>query len=213
MSLPELKICEQIPEKISDSLNNGFDGLVYFEFDVYYTNETLNTKAFKAGTTSYGFTDHTIMPAFIQKIRPLLKNYRSVITTSGFNDPKNLIHTNSGSATTKYAFMPLERTYSNLNLSKPLINDNGLEWLNIIDVYLHEFTHTIEQAEELGLDNFHDYEGYQHYLHPLTTEEAITATIKYLRNDGELYGKQTGIPFEYWTGEIEVNDWWFNLLI
>jgi uncharacterized repeat protein (TIGR02543 family) len=215
MSLPELKICEQIPEKISDSLNNGFDGLVYFEFDVYYTNETLNTKAFKAGTTSYGFTDHTIMPAFIQKIRPLLKNYRSVITTSGFNDPKNLIHTNLGSATTKYAFIPLERTYYNLNLSKPLINDNGLEWLNIIDVYLHEFTHTIEQAEELGLDNFHEYKSYHSNLPSTihTTEATIADTIKYLRNEAEFYGKFTGIPYKYWTGEIEVNDWWFNLLI
>lgn len=34
----------------------------------------------------------------------------------------------------------------------------------------------------------------------------LTAYLLYLHNDAELYGKQTGIPFEYWTGEIQVED-------
>ncbi len=212
MSLPELKICEQIPEKISDSLNNGFDGLVYFEFDVYYTNETLNTDSFQAAARPDGFNEYFVIPAYVQELKSILKNYRSVITTSGFNDPKHLIHQYSGSAKTKYAFKPLDGLYIGLTFTKPLTEDNSLDWLNILNSYLHEFTHTIEQAEELGLDNFHEYKAYHGNLPSTihTTEATIADTIKYLRNEAEFYGKFTGIPYKYWTGEIEIKDWYLE---
>jgi len=208
MSLPELKICEQIPEKISDSLNNGFDGLVYFEFDVYYTNETLNTDSFQAAARPDGFNEYFVIPAYVQELKSILKNYRSVITTSGFNDPKHLIHQYSGSAKTKYAFKPLDGLYIGLTFTKPLTGDNSLDWLDILNSYLHEFTHTIEQAEELGLDNFHEYKSYHNNLPSTihTLEATIADTIKYLRNEAEFYGKFTGIPYKYWTGEIEIKD-------
>ena len=212
MSLPELKICEQIPQKIADCLNDGFDGLVYFEFDSYYTNETLNTDSFQAAAHPDGFNEYFVIPAYVQELKSILKNYRSVITTSGFNDPKNLIHQYSGSAKTKYAFKPLDGLYIGLTFTKPLTENNSLDWLDILNSYLHEFTHTIEQAEELGLNNFHEYKSYHSNLPSTihTPEATIADTIKYLRNEAEFYGKFTGIPYKYWTGEIEIKDWYLE---
>lgn len=204
MILPELKISEQIPEIISEFLNDGFNGKVHFELDAYYTNIALDKKCFEGGLSYYGRDDYSILPVLITEVKNILKNYRTVMTTAGYRDPDRIIHQASGYAHTKYATLPFEEVYHGIDFTKPFSKDNEISKAQVLEGYIHEFIHTIEQAKELNLDNLHEYGAY--FSNANRNETMLTAYLLYLHNDAELYGKQTGIPFEYWTGEIQVED-------
>jgi len=124
----------------------------------------------------------------------ILGNYRSIITTFGMNDYEGLLHVTGGTAGMKYASIHIESILGGL-----VINEQPVEWLldfnlpgisagwvNIMELYLHEFTHTLEQRVEIlelnGID-FHN-------------------VLKYYGEAGSLTG---GIGFgDGWISEIEV---------
>lgn len=213
MSLLDIKICELIPASLADCLNEAFDGSVIFEFDAYFTNKTLNSNGCSGGTRYNGYPDYHIFPPYVTELVPIIKNYRSIISSSGYNDTEHLIHSGGGSAMTKYAFLPMNdlliSEYSYFSYKEEIS-------IGVIAGCLHEFVHTIEQAKELELDNYHDYLGYfldNDYDYSTShdpNEYEITCALLYLKNESEMYGELTGIPYGYWTGEIVVEDIWMS---
>lgn len=199
MILPELKISEQIPEIISEFLNDGFNGKVHFELDAYYTNTTLDTNCYKSGLSYYGNYEYYIFPPNMAEVAPILKNYRSVLTFAAYKDPDGIIHQAAGYGSNKFACIPLDDIYYRKDFLKPLTGTNSIQWNNIIPVYTHEFIHTIEQA--IGLNNLHDYEI---YYKQNTGQSYLSGHLLYLLNKAEMNGNSTGVPLTYWTGNIEV---------
>ena len=212
MSLPELKICEYFPIALSKFINDNFTKPVYFEFDSYFTSTAIDDTSFSTFGVTVGTTDGIVYPPCITEIAPLLKNYRSIISTANMTATFNNESTNNLEevkfgfphiASKKYAFISLESNYYNKDLSKPL-NISELDWPSIIEGYLHEFTHTIEMS--LDLNNLHEVEVYNSYLHHGHVSEYLQQHVKiaYLLNEADYYGQTVGIPFTYWTGDIEV---------
>lgn len=201
MSLIERKICELIPEQMSKILNEWFEDLVIFEIDTYFTTESIGNDSYHAGMTSTGKLDYSVFAKDIPELGPLLKDYRSIITTSCMNDYDGLLHSSAGNASDKYALVNME-----MFLKPFIINDIPLEdyldlvyedWKTLLTVYIHEFAHTVETAI-----NAYEYHEVISYYWNQISELAITRL--YLLNQAIVDDETVGIPFEYWKGDIDV---------
>ncbi len=212
ISIPEIKICEQITYEVSNTLNEWFEGKVYFEFDSFFTSSAIDARSYQLYTLLsppyMAYPQDNVVAPCVLEVAPILKNYRSVLTTSytiavsektGYADRINKISERAGM---KYGNLSLDATYIGVDLSKSF-NLDALNWGSIKDGYLHEFTHTIEQAIEL--DDYHEFGVYYSQDHHYDKGDSLKGTKLYLLNQAELNGNITGIPFAYWKGEITVN--------
>lgn len=202
MSLIERKICELIPKQMYKVLNEWFEGSVIFEIDTYFATVPLDIESYSVGISDYGQFIYNALPTDMPELGPLLKNYRSVISTSCMNDYDGLLHNSAGGATNKYACVNLETIFKALIINnEPFENYLDLsseDWIFLLDLYTHELTHTIET----GLDVYEYHLIFNHYNEiGLPT---LQATKLYLLNQAVVNGDVVGIPFEFWQGDIDV---------
>ena len=191
MSAIERQICELISVEISKVLNEWFDGLVIFEIDSYFTTVTLGSESFNIGGDTC-----SIMAYNIPEISGILNNYRSIITTLNMNDYDGLLHNAAGLGEKKYAAVFMEAIFKGLLVNhdpiESLLDLTNPNWNSILTLYLHEFTHTIEQ----GLKDVYEY----HKAH--ISSDYIEITRLYLLNQLVIDGKEVGIPYSYWKDEV-----------
>ena len=202
MSSYERQFCEIIPGVIEKMLNDTFAGSVTFDVDYYFTTESLGRNEI-----TYAFDDNYYIEAVdIPEVGPLLKNYRSVMSSFCFSSDYNYsetFHRNwRGCSGEKYAKIYLDTIfrYASVFVGDPLSDLSHPAWDDVRQLYLHEFTHSVELA--LGRSDYHqvikDYDAID-----LAREYEITKL--FLLNLTEKDGQKTGIPAYFWTGDIEIN--------
>ena len=210
LTIPEIKTCELITSEVSRTINEWFEGKVYFEFDCFFTVSTIDNRAF---SLFYPMEQSPIVERtaslntpLISEAAPVLKNYRSVLTTiytchSSFpeNPKPALIH--SELASDKYGDFSLDALFYLKDQSKPIPLED-FERNDFVEGYLHEFTHTIEQG--IGLDDYHQFRSYYSKDHH-EKGDSSKSTKLYLLNQAELNGNLTGIPFTFWEGKLSVS--------
>jgi len=198
----ERQICEMIPEKMSAYLNDWFFGMVNFEIEAYFTTEVVKSEYFLTAT-QYDFRQTYYTCAnIIPETASLVHDYRSVLTAFSLNDYEYLLQRGGGAAGEKFGNMSIEAFFAGMLLhNEPiegLLDANHINWLSIMSSYFHELIHTIEYATAGVNPNIAGL----HYL-PHGISDLI-AMQKYLQNLVIVDGKQAGIPYEFWIGEVPV---------
>lgn len=142
----------------------------------------------------------------------LLSKYRSIITTFNMNDPDEKLHFVGGAARRKYAKIHMETLTSSLvkQGGSPAYLLNFEEewvagwWLAFMQLYLHEFTHSVENYLENKAINpmdYHDANGYYRF-HGLDEGRAGDMEIEFIRlyllNKVIIDGVSLGIPKSFW---------------
>lgn len=199
MTREERVVCELIPGQISDKLNTWFDGSVVFEVDTFYVSSTIGNEAYHAGLSSTGMFSYSSFADNVSQLHPILKDYRSIITTGSMNDFERKLNNSSGTAGEKFAYVVFEHlqsTFKNYSIHE-FIELNPLIWETQIDTYLHEFAHTVENAI-LAYD-FHKV--IEHYWLKIDHFDVIRL---YLLNQAEIDGEIVGIPMSFWKGDTNV---------
>lgn len=199
----ELKICQMVPQKLKEKLNEIFYGLINFEIDTYFTKEPVTSNMLSGPLSPMSLE---VSAENIPEVRPLINQYRTVITTFNLNDYEGKYHpTNlTGTGEHKFARVYLDsflRRVRLANLPIDAVLDEKYEgfenrWDGFLETYLHEFCHTIE----LGYDYFeyHKLLGISTTVHKTTME----LTEEYLLNLAEYNGELVGIPYDYWVGNL-----------
>lgn len=199
MTREERVVCELIPGQISDKLNTWFDGSVVFEVDTFYVSSTIGNEAYHAGLSSTGMFSYSAFADNVSQLHPILKDYRSIITTGSMNDFERKLNNSSGTAGEKFAYVVFEHlqfTFKNYSIHE-FIELKPLIWETQIDTYLHEFAHTVENAI-LAYD-FHKV--IEHYWLKIDHFDVIRL---YLLNQAEINGEIVGIPMSFWKGNTNV---------
>jgi len=189
------------------------NGLVTFEVDTFFTTTKVGIESLYRGSTTfdginlvYGYGIHG---QNIPEISGILDNYRSVITTFGMNDYTNLLHIGGGSAGRKYASIHLESL-----LGGRIINGQPIEpildptdpytpsfWKFCMELYLHEFTHTVEMVlwDEPEYQHILYYHGVlRHYRNIDSRISEIEVIRLFLLNQAVVDGGTAGIPLYFW---------------
>lgn len=202
MPLIERKICELIPVQYAKYLNEWFEGSVVFEVDAYFTTSAVGQEVFTRGISAWETRHYFIKANNIPEVGPILKDYRSVTTAFCMNDYDTLLHMPGGLGGNKYAAVHLENMFRSMIINNiPLESYMDLSfvgWTSSMDIYLHEFTHTIEQ----GLDVFEYHSTISYYGN---TIPSLETTRLYLLNQAVVDGVTVGIPNDYWIGNISIS--------
>lgn len=181
------QICGDITRLFSKTLNDMLDGLVKFEVDSYFTSQTIGKDSVTNGNGIYAEDIWELTSIGI------LDEYRAVLTTFSFDGNPNLLYSSSGSAHLKYATIPLDRQFNKVN---------AFSFDSAIEVYVHEFIHTIEQ----GIVSYEYHQAIGSNNQVLTTLESsklyLLNQCPINLNDGYDSGERVGIPYTYWTNEI-----------
>ena len=201
----ERDFCELITVQISKQLNDMFDGLVLFEVDNYFTTELVQTDQMGVGVGGpFGgqYYDYYPNVLWIPELNPILQNYRSVITSYCLDDYEFFAHSSGGFSDAKYGYYSLESAFHAWDFSSEKYFDFTLQetvnkWEPIKDVYVHEFTHTVEIALQY---TGQDVLGYHEMISVYWKKDirGLDFTRLYLLNQAELNGESAGIPFECW---------------
>jgi uncharacterized repeat protein (TIGR02543 family) len=220
----ERKICEKIPGKFQDWLNETFNGLVIFEVDTYFTTQPLGRESINRGGDDNSYNNYGTQAYRIPEVRHLLPNYRSVMTTFGMNDYDGLLIDMGGSASAKYGMVNAESLFANAFLNDiPLesIYETDKIWERdywsgtVLPLYVHEFIHTVEcrlKPEKLG-EELHEAASYYSINiieEPNHVIRAEKANILYLLGNMMIDGKRAGIPQDLWANE-EYYDYIYDL--
>lgn len=210
MALYERKTYDLIPERISDYLNNLFENKVKFEVDTFFTTKPIGIESYYdfehiENKNYIGIDYHSVNASSMPELYPILNDYRSIITTGGMNDFEYKIHKYAGIADTKYAYIAMESLFGGFIMSNiPLelyLDPNNANWNSLIELYLHEFAHTIEEG--YPKKDLHDVEKYYWYEYGMQGK-GIELIGLYLKNKITVDGKYCGIPFDFWIGNTEV---------
>jgi uncharacterized repeat protein (TIGR02543 family) len=219
MSEIERQMFELIPPMMQNYLNAMLNGLVTFEVDAFFTTDIISSESFFYGIDRNGFWNYGIMGYGVHEINDILGDYRSVVTTFCMNDYNELLKKNNvaGGGMRKYAYVHAETLFSRFILNgAPLenlldelqLNDPKI-WDNIIEPYIHEFTHTVQLAMDDAYD-YHSALGLYGQQQGITVNE-LEVTQLYLLNrlyinryiNGEYIGwDYVGIPYDFWVTGI-----------
>lgn len=213
MDEKDLKVCKMTTELFDICLNELMDGLVTFEIDEYYTKEIMREENFEDYHFEKGISPE-LYPPSIPEVAEKLKDYNTAITTVPLNDSNYALRGNIAGITdtkSKTAMVYLDITQNILPSGEfikcyDLINAyNNYDWVNLINTYVHEFVHTVEERIDMPWrhkyhyiieDYRKKYTGYDHNRYSYTISKL------YLLNQAEYNGEKVGIPFPVWTNEI-----------
>jgi len=204
MSEVERRICELIPVYMSDYLNDWFDGFVDFSIDSYFTTRAIGSESI-IYADHYGFKEHQLWAFDIVEMNKIIDDYDSVITVFSMEDYNDVLHCTGGMAGYKYAYIHLESvTKSFVINNEPLTNlldySSASDWWKyIMDLFIHEFTHTVDQ-------NTGDLE-YHSVLTEYTDNKKMSnleATRLFLLGEAEMNGKKAGIPIFFWNKQTVI---------
>lgn len=142
----------------------------------------------------------------------LLRKYKSIITTFSMNDFEERLHFVGGSGRRKYANIHMDALFCSLIKQGETVIyllDYKAEgparwWLAFMQLYLHEFTHSVENYLENKAINpmdYHDANGYYRF-HGLDEGRARDMEIEFIRlyllNKVIINGVSLGIPKSFW---------------
>ena len=215
MSEDDLTVCRMTTQLFDICLNELFGGLVAFEIDEYYTTEVMRNENFHYNVFD-NYVDTKLFAENVPEVADLLENYGSYITTVPLDIKFSLKNSNSvvGEAMYKTATIKYERNMTRAfrengtefehYLVYDLIENYGdYKWVNLIETYVHELIHTVEQ----GLS-----EAWKYPYHNVLSEysknssgrnlETFIIDKLYLLNQAEYDGRTVGIPFYVWTNEV-----------
>ena len=213
MTEEDLTVCKMTTELFDICLNEMFDGLVTFEIDEYYTKEIMREENFEYRVFDYG-VDVILYPHTIPEVAEKINSYRTSISTVALNDPQKALIGNTGGVTDTtsrnamvYLRVPQEITPSgDIVKNYNLLNDySDYNWVGLIETYVHEFVHTVE--EQIMATRRYPYhyiigEYNKAYTGNDINRYAFTISKLYLLNQAEYNGETVGIPFPVWTNEI-----------
>lgn len=210
----ERRIFALVPLRVSDYLNEWFEGKVIFEVDTYFTTDPIGTVSDRAGKDligggySFGVLYYSLWPDNILEIGGLLGKYHSILNTFGFNDYESIIGSTSvaGDAAEKFGSISIENcldfyimTHKPLqSLHRTILQSQSEGTWFFIETYLHEFTHTAE-AHYRGIFPYHEA------VFRMNDGIFMEATRLYLLNRYIVDGKRVGIPEEFWQHKIDVD--------
>ena len=130
------------------------------------------------------------------------------MNTFCINDYGYQLHIPGGTAGRKHASISLESVLGGVvNNNQPieLLLDFALPtistyWESTMELYLHEFTHTVEmELVATGYEVYGFHEALHYYSHNYKILESDLEVIKpYLLNQLIVGGKNIGIPYDFW---------------
>ncbi|MDE6604820.1 MAG: InlB B-repeat-containing protein [Clostridia bacterium] len=209
MSLDERYLYKKIPKEIDTYLNTWFENITNFEVDMYFTTQPIDEKAYDYYEPGWPdipmkSNSHFIFANSIPELFPILHNYRSVITTGCMNDFSNSLHNSSGLADEKYAYIAMDKFFEyHINNNEPVENylyPNSISWNTLIELYLHEFTHTVETIVTVDYD-LHKIESYYAKQNIYGLEPIKLFLLKQVIIDDQKYG----IDENFWIGNINIS--------
>ena len=216
MSVREREFFELTTLKLKQIMNDMLDGLVEFQIDGYFTNDTVFTESFKQGGVSTGI-NNSLFPTDIPEVSSIISNYDSVLSIFNMNDfeyPYKL-HDGSGAARAKYGEINFDSFLSSLDTYKYSLEDaiellkNNQDinlWGKVdllknswFDILIHELAHTIEMR--INCYDYHsvisEFVNHQH-------TDAIESEKLYYLNEAVMDGGKVGIPYGFWKGDIAI---------
>lgn len=209
MSAEEEQFCHTTTQRLDSYCDDMLDGLVDFQFDEYFTTQTIteeNIEQAPIGNGNYG----THLRAYnIPEVRALLPNYDSCIVVYGLKptmDRENLFFDYRGISETSYAEVCLDSIYTSLSIYDitleqmtecmtdcteieryGMVNMVFNTWLSTI---IHEMAHTIELR--FGRNTLHDALG-------TTTFVTYPKKMKaFYLNELIVDGEKNGILYDVW---------------
>lgn len=142
----------------------------------------------------------------------ILSKYKSIITTFSMNDKENLLHVTGGSSFRKYANIHMESMFPGFLWQGEkldfLLDPNDMRgasyWIEYMTLYLHEFTHSVEQYLENKAVNSIDFHDVNSYYSINTKDKGQSGVMsieimrQYLLYKTEINGEKFGIPPDFW---------------
>lgn len=216
MTDTEKQVCELTSVMFGQYLNALMNGLVVFEVDNYFTTEILGREHFVQGSDAWYNTIYMLNGYDIPEISNKINCYRSVITTFCLNDYIGQLRGGAGFGSNKFAGVHMESLFGvtqqgyDLEYLFNFSNQGVTDWWEFfMQLYLHEFTHTVE----MHYYNYHDtlnYYGnkYGNISQGLGSKQSGISEIEVIRlfllNQAKVDNKIIGIPKDFWFGEIDV---------
>lgn len=145
----------------------------------------------------------------------ILSKYKSIFTTFCLNDLDEQVHFVGGMSGKKYASIHMEAMFGSIyrqggNVDYLLNYEaKGVKefWSWFMELYLHEFAHTVEMYPENKEANSMDYHSVQRYYsnHGIDKGQSGVEEIEkvrlYLLNRANVNGEILGITKKFWYGE------------
>lgn len=201
------RMCKALTYQFLKFLNEITEGLVSFKVDEYFTTVPIgieNTNVSIVSKNGQWFNEYFVDANLIQEIAGMVNNYRSVINIFSFGDNEPLFRNSSGHGGEKFASIYYnclfeQAEFDGYTLDELLANLNNHEWDSIVDTFLHEFTHTVEQ----GISTYRLHNVMANYHNQGIVNE-IEIIKDYLLNQAHVtnYDESVGIPYCFWKNEI-----------
>jgi hypothetical protein len=186
--------------------NNATENNERQDIELHYEEENL-----EHSKNNMGNEDYSLWAEDIPEVWPMLDDYRSVITSFCMGDYDTKLHHVAGIGRQKHASIYLEYVWGSCLKDNYLPIETMLDfdypgiaqgWHgNIMDLYLHEFAHTVElYFNDREIYEFHDALRYYAYNYEVTASEQKAIRL-YLLNQLIIDGKKAGIPNSFWDEE------------
>ena len=203
LSPMEKKICEMIPDKFSEMINDVFYGYITFDIDTYWLKNPLISEYFTRSTVSdFEQWGHDLKPFWVPEIAQQMKDYRCTLISYHWNDVNrqlNLLGA-SGESACDYGIIYLDTEFRHITVNNPgievLLNPEDQEnWDVLLDTYFHEFAHVASLQNDL-------------YHNALTQRKAPLSDLDYtklfLLAQADMDGQKVGVTHDYWIGNFNV---------
>ena len=214
MSEVERRLCHAITGRLERLLEDMLDGLVDFQIDEYYTQETINAdniKRVSAPSASYKFS-YSLMPENIPEVSELLADYDSTLAVFSLNSntgPHDFLDgSGSGGPRTGWVSfdsilfetylygVDLEEAIACMNDDKDMDAGGNFNVLGSwFGTFIHELAHTIELRVDL-------YSYHNAVLPSCTVGNPLGINKEYFLCEIPRDGIKIGIPYEFWARKI-----------
>lgn len=219
MSDLQKKLCLKIARRMETYLEALLYATIDFEIDTYFTQKPLTQENFYQGTTGLPDSSGTIKLFYdygidvkhngIPEVNAIIGNYRSVLTTFNLNDLEGQLHATAGNAEAKFGeihYEAIDRGYVPPDMTQEdMYFDETypgvfLSWSWHMELYIHEFTHTVElQPEIIGKYGIHEAESDYSQIYG-AVDSPFRILGPYLRGEYQIKGENVGIPYSFWDG-------------
>ncbi|MFQ7700565.1 MAG: InlB B-repeat-containing protein [Coriobacteriales bacterium] len=203
LSPTEKKICEMIPNKFSEMINDVFYGYITFDIDTYWLKNPLISEYFtRFPGSDFDQWGYDLNPFWVPEIAQRMKDYRCMLISYHWNDVNrqlNLLGA-SGTSTYGYGIIYLDTEFRHITINNPgievLLNPEDQEnWNSFLDTYFHEFTHVASLQNDL----YHN--ALAHRETPLSDLEY---TQLFLLGQADMQGQKVGVAHDYWLGNFNL---------
>lgn len=214
MSELERQFCHLTTTRLKEYMDDMMDGIINFQIDEYYTEQTSHAEDFMQVTVGPGYLNNIIYPDQISEVSILRQNYDSALSVTNLDWR---VQSSSGSAYTKYGQIFIDRYYDSIDaanitpkqayemLSKykvtELYDNCSYSFANITESWIYTFVHELAHTIECRIngDDFHEIE---HELDYRQQMNGYYPSQYYYLQEVIQDGKKVGIPYEFWSGNI-----------